>query len=254
MNQIEHYSRNPLSIIALFVTTIYLIAGIIIGINFDHLYGASERLPLIWFVILFPIIILVVFVVLVVKYNEKLYGPKDFDNQEGFLIANGLHITPNGVSKPLEQPKVIPIDKKEHNICTMAFPNIKTMKRQASQIEENALKKYSAEHDVEIMTEVRITKNLICDGVAEQNGETFIFEVKTNYNASNLNRAIRNLEKIKNILSAKGIQNLHIVLILVSENKLDDDTMSNIVELAQRVDPNFEIENYIRKDLCSDKK
>lgn len=30
--------------------------------------------------------------------------------------------------------------------------------------------------------------------------------------------------------------------------------MSNIVELARRVDPNFEIENYVRKGLCSDKK
>lgn len=87
--KISGFIKNPLGIIALFITSIYGIASLVIGPNLDNLQGEWERLPIILFIILFPLVILAVFSYLVIKHNEKLYSPKDFDNQEGFLIANG---------------------------------------------------------------------------------------------------------------------------------------------------------------------
>ena len=99
--------KNPLGIIALFITSIYGIAGLVIGPNFDNLQGNCERQPIIWYFILFPIVILGVFTYLVIKHNEKLYSPKDFDNQNGFLIANGKMIKPHEEPKPLANQEIL---------------------------------------------------------------------------------------------------------------------------------------------------
>ena len=113
--------KNPLGIFALFVTFIDGIAGFVISVNFSNLKGSGERLPLIWFIVGFPVLILVTFVFLVIKYNEKLYAPKNFDNQEGFLIANGKSIKPNEMPTPLGKPEKIPLEKNKKTWSMLAY-------------------------------------------------------------------------------------------------------------------------------------
>lgn len=45
-DNIKNFLRNPLGVIALFVTICYLIAGLVFSIGLDKLNGAEERLPL----------------------------------------------------------------------------------------------------------------------------------------------------------------------------------------------------------------
>ncbi|MBH8559859.1 hypothetical protein [Hymenobacter negativus] len=78
-------AQNPLGIIALFVSLIYGIACLVLSISISKLEGASERLPLIWFIIGFPMIILIAFVFLVTFHHEKLYSPSDYGNPDSFL-------------------------------------------------------------------------------------------------------------------------------------------------------------------------
>jgi hypothetical protein len=75
-------SRNPLGIIALFIVLIYGFAALTLGINSlqEH-----ERLPLVWFLVLFPLVVLFVFGWLVSCHHEKLYAPADYKSDEGFL-------------------------------------------------------------------------------------------------------------------------------------------------------------------------
>lgn len=87
MKQVEAFMRNPLGIIALFLSVIYGIAGYVISNGFSNLHGCCERLPLIYFIVFFLLIVLGVFTYLVVKHNEKLYAPNDFDNQDVFFIS-----------------------------------------------------------------------------------------------------------------------------------------------------------------------
>ena len=76
-------ARNPLGIIALFIVLIYgfATATTIYGDNLT----ASERLPLTWFLFLFPVLVLLLFVHLVIHHSDKLYGPGDFRDEANFM-------------------------------------------------------------------------------------------------------------------------------------------------------------------------
>jgi len=76
-------SRNPLGIIALFIVLIYGFASIVVGAS-DKLQ-TDERYLMIIFMTTFPILVLGVFGWLVSCHYEKLYAPKDYNNDESFL-------------------------------------------------------------------------------------------------------------------------------------------------------------------------
>lgn len=46
---------------------------------------AEERLPLIWFLVVFPVLVLGVFGWLVSRHSGKLYSPRDFRNEENWI-------------------------------------------------------------------------------------------------------------------------------------------------------------------------
>jgi hypothetical protein len=81
-------ARNPLGIIALFIVLIYGFAALTVGIN--QSLQLEERLPLIWFLVLFPLAVLALFGWLVSKHHEKLYAPADYQTDESFLL--GVHV------------------------------------------------------------------------------------------------------------------------------------------------------------------
>lgn len=85
-NTAKGLARNPLGIIALFIVLIYGFAALTLGINSLQ---ASERLPLVWFLVLFPVLVLLTFGWLVSNHYEKLYSPDDYKSDESFL--RGLH-------------------------------------------------------------------------------------------------------------------------------------------------------------------
>lgn len=69
-------SRNPLGIIALFIVLVYGFASLVTA--FAGSFTAAERLPLIYFLVSFPILVLGVFGWLVSKHSAKLFAPSDF--------------------------------------------------------------------------------------------------------------------------------------------------------------------------------
>lgn len=76
-------ARNPLGIIALFIVLVYGFASLVTA--FAGSFTAAERLPLIWFLILFPVLVLVVFTWLVSKHSGKLFAPSDFKNEDNYV-------------------------------------------------------------------------------------------------------------------------------------------------------------------------
>jgi CheY-like chemotaxis protein len=76
-------ARNPLSIIALFIVLVYGFASLVTA--FAGSFTASERLPLIYFLILFPVLVLGVFAWLVSRYSGKLFAPSDFKDEDNFV-------------------------------------------------------------------------------------------------------------------------------------------------------------------------
>ncbi len=76
------FTKSPLGIIALFIVLVYGFASIVVG--FGH--GLNDHIePLIYFMVLFPVIVFSGFLWLVAKHHNKLYGPSDFKDEENFL-------------------------------------------------------------------------------------------------------------------------------------------------------------------------
>lgn len=76
--------RNPLGIVALFISLIYAFANLLLGATVSSL-SAQERYPLIIFIVLFPVVVLGVFYWLVSKHHGKLYAPGDYKDDQSFL-------------------------------------------------------------------------------------------------------------------------------------------------------------------------
>ncbi|SPO69505.1 hypothetical protein [Pseudomonas sp. JV241A] len=77
-------ARNPLGIIGLFISLIYGFANWMLGSTANTLVSC-ERIIIIWFIVLFPVLILGAFCYLVVNHHGKLYAPKDYNKDESFL-------------------------------------------------------------------------------------------------------------------------------------------------------------------------
>jgi CheY-like chemotaxis protein len=82
----RHLSRNPLGIIALFIVLIYALASLVGG--FSDKLTPAERLPVVWFLILFPVLVLIVFAWLVSRHHAKLYSPADYREDSAFIEAS----------------------------------------------------------------------------------------------------------------------------------------------------------------------
>src|SRR5437762_460764 len=76
-------ARNPLGIIALFIVLVYGFASLVTA--FAGALSPAERLPLVYFLIGCPILVLGVFAWLVSKHSGKLFAPSDFKNEENYV-------------------------------------------------------------------------------------------------------------------------------------------------------------------------
>ena len=81
-------ARNPLGIIALFIVLVYGFAALttIFATNLT----AAERQPLIYFLVLFPVAVLLTYIYLVTRHHGKLYAPRDYRDDTKFLEAAAL--------------------------------------------------------------------------------------------------------------------------------------------------------------------
>lgn len=82
-NIAKNLSKNPLGIIALFLVLTYAFASLVVG--FSDKLSINERIPLIWFLVIFPFVELIIFSWLVSCHNTKLYAPSDYRDDSSFL-------------------------------------------------------------------------------------------------------------------------------------------------------------------------
>lgn len=77
-------SRNPLGIIALFIVLIYGFAALLLSKTAGTL-PPDQTAVLVYFLAIFPVIVLMTFAWLVAKHHAKLYGPGDYKSDAAFL-------------------------------------------------------------------------------------------------------------------------------------------------------------------------
>src|SRR5258708_39907706 len=87
INEFGHTAKklthNPLGIIALFIVLVYAFASLVVG--FGSSLEQSQKTPLIWFLVLFPVLVLLVFAWLVSRHHMKLYAPTDYRDDKLFI-------------------------------------------------------------------------------------------------------------------------------------------------------------------------
>ena len=112
-------SRNPLGIIALFICLIYGFACLVTGLTRN--LKETERLPLVWFLTLFPVVVLSVFYWLAAKHHWKLYSPEEM-GPENFVSA-----AIPGMSKlPLEAEQQAPEAEDDDKFGEKAKSEVRT--------------------------------------------------------------------------------------------------------------------------------
>ncbi len=84
--EVKGVAKNPLAIIALFISFMYGAASLILGTSINKLEHFSQR-ALVIFLVAFPLLILFSFLFLVVFHHRKLYAPGDFRSDESFLAG-----------------------------------------------------------------------------------------------------------------------------------------------------------------------
>ncbi len=75
------FSMPPLGVVALCVCLVYTIASLVIIFNLKNLHGSSERLPFIWFIISFPVLLMVGLIYLAVKQRNP-QPPESYDEDD----------------------------------------------------------------------------------------------------------------------------------------------------------------------------
>ncbi|MBB4017790.1 CheY-like chemotaxis protein [Chelatococcus caeni] len=76
-------ARNPLGIIALFIVLVYGFACLVTVLSGS--FSERERIILVYFLVLFPVIVLGVFGWLVSGHSGKLFAPSDFKNEDNYV-------------------------------------------------------------------------------------------------------------------------------------------------------------------------
>lgn len=102
MGNIGNLVKNPLGIIGIFLGLIYGIAGLVTA-NLDKQSGNVTIL--IWFLVLFPVLLLGMFAYLVIYHHSKLYAPTDFVDEENCMMALEAGLKKSQIVSNLEEFK-----------------------------------------------------------------------------------------------------------------------------------------------------
>lgn len=251
-NNIKRFVQNPLGVIALFVTALYGIASMLFSSAFDNLQGDKERLPVIWFVILFPIIMFGTFVWLVVKHNHKLYSPGDFKDEKWFAVVNGKTFTPG------KEPTAI---KKEEKIEISApvFQNHRNKRNTIyNDIEELALKELSEEEKFVVKSQAFInngSNRFEFDGYAEKDGKTCLIEIKRLHSIKYIHHIIQMLYKQSKVISEIGNTNTVFYIVFIIDDIIDNTEKTSIIALLEKeLSCDFVCKFYTLKEIGIDEK
>ncbi|NOG83897.1 MAG: hypothetical protein D8M57_19820 [Candidatus Scalindua sp. AMX11] len=238
----QKLSRNPLGIIALFIVLVYGIAALVLGVSSDNLQP-NERLPLIYFLVFFPFIVLVAFYSLVSKYHVKLYAPNDFQDKEGFFRA----------LSPLEQKQKLDEEIKsiEEEVKPDILTNSKllsvemegsgilktTLTRHAYVLaEELAFREIESEFGVSVHRQVAIGRDYGFDGIFLHHGKPIAIEIKYTRHPQHSRMIMkRELERFSKIAQSMQPQPSFLFVVIAEglKDEQKDIEMKRLMEMAE---------------------
>jgi hypothetical protein len=245
-------SVNPLGIIALFIVLVYGIAALVLVVSVSS-FEPGERLPLIWFLVGFPPIVLFTFAWLVARHHVKLYAPKDYPDPTQFLQTLDTAQQRKKLESEvelLEDKK--PVSKVQGLPTSTSIPRNILMAR-VILAEDLVMRELSAEYGVNIQRQVGLGRDIGVDGMFAKGGEGFGIEVKFFRHSKNVRNVIDSLRQVLDHISRTGWRRFNFILAAVI-----DDTKTERVDLIKQqieksvtdIEMNVEIRFFIFSELA----
>lgn len=236
------FLRNPLGIIGLFIVFIYGIASYTFNTIIEHV-GIVLKSSLVWFIILFPCIILWVFYWLVTRHHHKLYAPKDFENPDHFMDTIS-RATPDEVNQKLQEEvssqfsstkEPLHCDKEEtsveelyktlnHSQITKLFHlSRREHMENAREAEYLALKALSEQYKYEFEQNIKIG-DIIVDGFSDGGEVKTVVEIKyvTSQYFSNSSSIERMKRQFNDLSKRFPNTNTEFLLVIVKASEIDE--------------------------------
>jgi hypothetical protein len=240
----QKLSRNPLGIIALFIVLVYGIAALVLGVSSSSLQ-TNERLPLIYFLVFFPVIVLVAFYRLVANHHVKLYAPLDYQDKEGFFRA----LSPQEQKQKLEEEiksiesEIKPAEKSQsvspgdrmRSVEMDGAGIIKTMSTRHAYVlaEELAFREIESEFGVSVHRQVAVGSDHGFDGIFLQQGKPMVVEIKYTKRIEHVKAIWRKeLDRFSRIARSM-IPAPSFLFVVVAEGLNSEKTSVNITELMK---------------------
>lgn len=237
-------ARNPLGIIALFISLIYGMSALLLGASVEALTPNNQTI-LVVFIALFPPVVLFTFAWLVANHHRKLYSPADYRSDEGFLAENapptsiGARLTEEVAAVDEQDSEGIPNQQPElsQEESVAATPGFLTQESPGSQSSNSVATAYLLEGLVfqELQSEYRrpVQRQIIVrtpdrtlrlDGLVQTESASFAVEIKIISGLSQLDRRIRDAaEQIAKIHAVKTFDGkpLMPVIVFVCSDEVD---------------------------------
>jgi hypothetical protein len=229
----QSLARNPLGIIALFIVLLYGIAGLVLGTSAKNM-EPSERLPLIWFLAIFPVIVLGVFSWLVSRHHQKLYAPSDFKSDDAFLQT----ISPESQRQRLEK-EVAELAPSTDGMQDTQLPSREAAKNVAENVnriradvvlaEDLVLRQIEADYNAPVRRNQAMalsdSQKILLDGVLLSGGKLYAIEVKLFRESTvrkNLHNRLAEIAYLANRLAALNATNLSLLFAVVSADLTEE--------------------------------
>ena len=237
----QKLSRNPLGIIALFIVLVYGIAGFVLGISSEHLQS-NEKLPLVWFLVFFPVIVLIAFYRLVTHHHVKLYAPNDFPDKEGFFRV----LSPAEQRQKLEQEvKAIEAEVPETKSIKVSSVNangdgiLKTISTRHAYVlaEELAFRELESEFKVSVHRQVAFGPDYGVDGIFMNKGLPVAVEIKYSRNPEKNLMALAKEQMMRfSTMNLTSIPSPSFLLAIVVEGLTDEQRVMWVRRIEEMVE------------------
>ncbi|MFA7346503.1 MAG: hypothetical protein WCZ86_01965 [Desulfurivibrionaceae bacterium] len=231
--------KNPLTIIAIFAAIAEISGTVVLPF-----IAPTNQSLYVWFLIIFPILLIVLFF-LTLNFNHKvLYAPSDYQNEDNFLRSlpkatfaeKVLKIEAEiaeeeTVAKDLPKPETVPatiVGATTSTTRNSAF-SYQTLVRRSTQAaymlaEDLIFQKLSKEFSTEIQREVKLNSlagRYIFDGIVRERGVTTVIEVKYLRNAlmsgTQLRDTLARIQQSVKLLPAEQTSNFRVLLALATD-------------------------------------
>ena len=256
--------KNPLTIIAIFAAIAEISGTVVLPF-----IAAANQATYVWFLIVLPILLIVLFF-LTLNFNHKvLYAPSDYKNEDNFLHslpratyaekvlkieaelaeAEGAPNLPTEAGTDQMPPPVAQLPQGSEP--SISYQSLVRRSAQATYMlaEELIFRKLSKEFSSEIQREVKLGSlggRYIFDGIVRDKGVTTVIEVKFirhgMISGMQIRESFARIQESAKLLPAEQTTNLRVLLAIASdESDVSQERVANQIE-RYRGDFSFPIE------------